>query len=459
MSEPVIVDVTHTQFNPILTAGSHNVSVGQSVELTGTIARSLDGSGYWMRIVQADSGAVLANCTTGTTCTFSDSIGWNENVDPQVRRYKLKVARSNGTGYVWESPTIAVNTMPVRYGIDIAASEATPDTQGNKRWTVTATSDRSVTQAGYWIRIKAANGSSIANCVTGTTCQADYVNNGRYKAYVVKNSTGETFGESFWIDLSNDGAVVLGDRSVDFLDAQDRWSSVEEFCIDVAAYGDHISGASVSDQWLETCTNGDYSTVDLAMLALLRTPDGPRVLATVVILSSSVAIATAFHNAYDTVNGPEPDPSATPTPTATPPSPPPTPVSPVPSTDGTGIRYPDLEQVLIDHNASSLDQQIDDSGQSVSVAEAVHVIARECVARTALAGEDPGLCATTPIFASGADVQEATNWDMTALGGRIIPNVKPHPEWTILHYTPDGAQPGWYRGTPRPRPTATTDSP
>lgn len=434
-SPPVSVDVRRTDFNPILIAGSYNVSVGQSVELTGTIAK--DNTGYWMRIIDLDRGARKV-CTTGTSCTVSDLIGWDAEENPQPRHYKMTVGRSDGRGYVFESPTITVNVMPIRFGVDISANSTT-DAAGNKIWTVTATSDRAVGPAGYYLQIRNANGNVIANCTSGTSCQASNVAAGRYKAYVVKPGSGRVFGESFWIDLSNAGAVVLGNGYSDFVRAQSHWDSVEQFCIDVAAYGDHISGASVSDQWIQACSSGTYPTVDLAMLGLLRTEGGPRVLATVIILAGAVT-ATAWNNAH-TALGPEPDPSATPTPTATPPTSGPT--SPVAPTDANGILVEDLEQNLIDRNGYSLDQQLQSAHSSLTVRQVVHTVARECLDRTALAGEPSTLCRSLPVFASGADVEQATAWDMTALGDRLIPNIKPHPEWALLDYTTNTSYSGW----------------
>lgn len=444
-STPVTVDVQRTEFNPILVAGSYNVSVGRSIELTGTIARTIDNTGYWMRIVDLDRGT-RKNCTAGTTCTVSEAVGWSDNANPQLRRYKLTVGRSDGAGYIWESPIITVNIMPVWFGVDIGATETAPDTNGNKRWTLTATADRTIDTTGYWLRLQNAAGSAITNCTAGTTCEQTNVGAGRYRAVVVKSSTGQIFGKSFLIDLTSSGAVVLGDGYVDFVEAAGNWSSVEEFCIDVAAFGSHTTGASVSDQWLQTCSSGNFTTVEAAMLSLLATPQGRTVLATVIVLAGAVT-TVAWQNATQAGTEPTatPTPEPSPTPTAAPPSPPPTPTSPVPATDGFGINYKGLEQDLIDKNGSALDQQIQAAGAAVSVKSAVSTIARECIARVQLAGSGAESCDDLPIFASGFDVSQATQWDMTALGDRIIPGVPPHPEWALLDYTRTERSPHYWK--------------
>lgn len=419
-SSPVTVDVVRADFHLTLEADSAGINVGDSVELTARTSPSVTGSPYWIRIFDADSGLMVKACTSGDTCTVSVSTYWWQNTSPTPRRFNATVSRSTpSSGYIYSTDPLTVDVMQVRFLVNLSATEIAPDANGHKRFHLVASADRSVTAPGYRLIIRRSNNSSVEICSSGTTCEADVPGLGeRYQAYVYDPGGGGELSKSYWVSLSDDGIKVLGQDGIDFVDAAALFGGASAVCDALLRVGTHFQRATVSDQYL-ACTQGGFISAEHALAWVS------------VVLGTAVVAAVILEQQRNNTAPPEPTP--TPGPTATP-----GPVidaDPVPSPFPPGLGYKDVAQTLKNQNPGLADRL---AGTGITVDTATKILAKECQARLAFPDAEMSDCTTLPIFASGADVQAATEWDAFALSF--------HPEWTRLHYQSKGANTGWYVG-------------
>jgi hypothetical protein len=145
-SSQVTVTVRPYDFAPVLTAERYSVAPRNLIRLSATTSRSVDGTGYRIQIVNTDTGSVVTNCG-GSSCSGAEWVEWAENANPGQHHYLARVQTYGGDDTAGTSGPITVNVHQQRFGLALSVSSTT-GSDGAKRYTVTATSDRSVDATG-----------------------------------------------------------------------------------------------------------------------------------------------------------------------------------------------------------------------------------------------------------------------------------------------------------------------
>jgi diaminopimelate epimerase len=153
-----------------LEAEHSSVKVSESIHLTATAASNVGPTPYTIRIFNADTHGEVASCGTGTTCTASVSVGWEENEHPTTHHYYAEV--NGGTeGLYTRSSEVAVDIEHFVFLVSLSASPSTVTIPAS--YTLKATSSSNVGPTPYSIRI-IENGTNkeVGTCGSGAECSA-----------------------------------------------------------------------------------------------------------------------------------------------------------------------------------------------------------------------------------------------------------------------------------------------
>ena len=166
---------------------------GDVAVVTATTDRSLYSTGYSTRIIDPDSGSTLASCTSGTSCTYSATIGW-QNHNLQDRHFTARVVHTS-SGLVVSESTLTLPVVRYDFALDVSA---TPNpVRSGDAVTVKAAWNRSLYSSGLSARIiDADTGTTLASCSSGSSCTYSFtqpwqnhdVQDRRFKAQIVRTS-------------------------------------------------------------------------------------------------------------------------------------------------------------------------------------------------------------------------------------------------------------------------------
>lgn len=414
-SSQVTVTVRPYDFAPVLTAERYSVAPRNLIRLSATTSRSVDGTGYRIQIVNTDTGSVVTNCG-GSSCSGAEWVEWAENANPGQHHYLARVQTYGGDDTAGTSGPITVNVHQQRFGLALSVSSTT-GSDGAKRYTVTATSDRSVDATGYAIKLRDDHHNVLASC-GGTTCTAYGVAAGSAVRATVEDYVGRIFGASYWWQLSADDATELRSGNVDLFEAAASFASASAVCDAIMGWGTHFARSTLSDEYFACTSAAEAGATTPETLLRIAALAGAGGIASFLIWYSREQTGNPPNAAYP----PPPPSSSDPAPSRLAPDPFP-----------PGFAWEDLAAGLAARNPEVAAQLADPA----SFNAVVKTTAQECLAMLADAGYSLDLCSKLPIFSSGSDVEEATDWDLAALAR--------HPEWHQLTYASKGPNPGWYK--------------
>ena len=155
------------------TVSATEVAVGGTVTVTSTTAFDVGPTPYWTQIYDLTTGARVADCGSGTTCTATVS-----QSTPYFGRYQ---AWLGGQGASPPPPSSQGSTgeMDVAWNaIDVSLSAGNPTTLSSTTYAVnlTAVAAEDVGPTPYFIEIfNVTTGAEVTACATGTTCSNQVV--------------------------------------------------------------------------------------------------------------------------------------------------------------------------------------------------------------------------------------------------------------------------------------------
>ncbi len=384
------------------------------VTVTATMNRDVGQTPYDLALYNETTGQLRAWCTSGTSCVTSEwfnNIGLNE--EPQPQNYRARLVRSGEPdGSVSDVLTVDIRRRLFAIHMSVGA-------YNNGVRNAVATHEADDLPDAMRIVYRKQNGDLHWACQFGEDQCAFPLREGTAYRAQVEDAFGYVYGRTPLYTIGPDDPEALTGSDIDLGELAEMLRPVGAtgICDWLLAHnelGTHVAEASVSDQYL---------ACDAAVAA------GKAVLGTL------MAIAAAEHS--DDVlwflyhQGLE---EQTETPPQDPDYPVPDPVRVPPVLPGTFDVY-DLTDALLERS------HVLTSSEAIS-------IARTClwlVSRAHLNGKHR--CRTLPIFASGADVPEATQHDLEALasqGGA---------QWVQLNYEgPNKPGDGWQRNRCDPQP-------
>jgi hypothetical protein len=150
------------------TVSATDVGVGSTVTVTSTTAFDVGPTAYWTQIYDLTTGARVADCGSGTTCTATV----NQST-PHFGRYEAWLG-GQGASPPPPSSQGATGEMDVAWNaIDVSLSAGNPITLSSTTYAVnlTAVAAQDVGPTPHFIEIfNVTTGAEVAACATGTTC-------------------------------------------------------------------------------------------------------------------------------------------------------------------------------------------------------------------------------------------------------------------------------------------------
>ncbi|HEX5741224.1 MAG TPA: hypothetical protein VFY17_06685 [Pilimelia sp.] len=163
---------------------------GDSVQLTAWANQDVASTVYYIYIYDTDTGQKVADCGSGTTCQASVAVS-----RPGEHRYRAYVAESGATyppsGAQAQSTEVRVRwdaflTLDAR----LEVSDAAPDTGEEVTLTLYGTGTDVGTSPYYLSIFDATDGTAVAVCGAGLSCQAavarDVAGTRRYVGYLAR---------------------------------------------------------------------------------------------------------------------------------------------------------------------------------------------------------------------------------------------------------------------------------
>ncbi len=372
-----------------------------------------------------------------TTCDGSAGGGWEANNAPQpVRLLARMVSLING------QRAEAHVTIPIarrRFKIDLNLQKNSDEIPGQvpAQWTATATTDYSFNGTPYRLIIRQLDGWVVAACMSpfglGLEC-AGSMSAGTVVRATMEDVHGRVYGRSPYYQVTATEAKRLDVGGLDLAILASRFLTARQICDILLTYpkGSHAGQSTVSDQWL-ACDGA--ATAGMTPLQTLLAIAG----------TGGVAGAGA---AWYVISQIETDTPAPPTGPYPPPEPPVDPTDP--PAPPLPLPWMGEEWGAEDIAAELMRRNVDNPELTQTRAD---TIARQCERLAGRAGLIPQEeCVDAPIFAPGADVEEATKHDLDALFGAP-------PQPFTLHYMTPGNDRGWLSTSrampecPSPRPT------
>jgi len=152
-----------------LAANLHTLPTGNVSTLTETSGADIGPSPFYVQIWDTTTGAFLAECGSGTSCSTTVS-----QSTATTHTFTATFAASSRT-YPPTLPQSATATDYITWtGSGMSISLTAPEITINGPGTVTATANINVGPTPYYIQIFDEAGSRIAMCGSGNTCSTGY---------------------------------------------------------------------------------------------------------------------------------------------------------------------------------------------------------------------------------------------------------------------------------------------
>jgi hypothetical protein len=344
-------------------------------------------------------------------------VPWAENPAPKVRVYHAEVRY--GTYVAGRSDPVSVRALRTLFTVTLAFSDRTVAADGKVRYKATATASPTLTGTPYTLRIRSGNGSVVGSCFTDV-CTAPSLGAGTYRATVEDGSAREFGASSSWTLTETEEPREEAVDGIDLVGLAAMLAGDADPCLKLAGFpgASNTSPPSSLNDYQKACET--LRLEGKSMLEILR----HLAAMTPTITGASVIWWLAFQETADA-------------PTWVPPFPPP-PWDPPSGNAGRDAARRALGQSLGATAAALAAFEVARYALDQTQAES---IARACLEYTARIGYNSGQqCVDAPIFASGADVPEATNHDIEALAT--------NPWWVRLNYEYGETKPGsgWQTG-------------
>jgi hypothetical protein len=169
-----------------LGASPQYLAPGGRTTVTAYVNTNVGPTPYWIEIFDASTGANLAICASGSTCSGSEAQG-----GATVHTFVAYVS-GYGTSNPPPSRQVAASINVVWFGISLYASQGTLVTGSTT--TLTAYANADVGPSPYWISIFDQSSGRVALCAAGSSCSVNVTQGAttirQYVAYVGSSSTG-----------------------------------------------------------------------------------------------------------------------------------------------------------------------------------------------------------------------------------------------------------------------------
>ena len=397
-----------TTQNPVLIPDTYSIQV--------EIDRSVNGSGYEMVLINADTGEVISRTTSGAGLWVNQSAGWADNKTAGPRRYNAEVRHIATGKVVSRAKELTVDVNQKFFSVKLAPTGGPP-------WTATATVSPSVTGTGHLIKIRrSGDGEQIASCSTGTSCSAT-VELGTYYATVEDTPEFVAGRSAEWVIDADGAREAMGDD----LDL-------------VALAGAFASGEAICERLLLISQGGetDNTSFPVAYSACKRAlVDGLSKVDILRAIIGAAAGSTALWYLLEKADAPATeDPDGDPPPAAP------------PLLSWSTTQEADVDQML------AKNPKVLRGFPEAERRAKVRTIVKSCQSKLANAGRSPSECLSLPIFVSGdhSSVAEPTDHDRDALNPYYVDpyGKRGNPPWVYLTYDnskPD-SQRSWKNGFP-----------
>lgn len=406
LAGPISVDVQRFVWEVDLVSDRETMRPGETAWITASTNSTVQSTGYSIVLIDRETNQVFKTCASGTTCTGTMSVGWDQNGLVTRKRVRAEVRNDNvpsdvaGTS---KSKSIYVDT----YWHKVSLTATEPAAAGQD-WTLAASAHPQISQLGYTLEIEKDDTGSIRTCSLLTLCNAG-VGDGSYRA-VVRSSSGKSYGESEAIIIDGSNSYPGSMDGIDLMELAAAIGSTRELC-EFVLFGPttHFQEppSTVSDQH-RTCTAGEAA--GLSVHQILR------------LLAAGAGGGAVLWYLMDEVAGNHPQPAPGEEPEVNRPMPPP---------------------IVPDDFDSILDGVI--AGNPGTDPQATEAILRNCYALLRKSGIGRNKCKSIPVFSSGTlDVPEATAHDRNSILGFNI-------GWAQLNYRPRkdtiaaGSPARWYK--------------
>jgi len=407
-SSQVTVEVRPFTWEVSLATSPTAITVPESTLFTATLDRSVSGTGYQIYVIDEDNPGATRECGNGSACYLSRYSSWTENANPMPKRARVEVRDDSGH-VAGQSGSLEVPVKRYLFDVSLEFSKETT-WEGFERDRALATSGISMWGTSHMLKVRRMDGTEICSSNSSDQCGGTVTVGGVYRASA-EDDEGRIFGASPYYTLTADGPRLERIDDVDLALLASMFANAEDICTKLLVYpGTHSMQppSSLSDEY-RVCESS--RTAGKTGIELLRA------------IAAGVTAYGALHFLQREAERPTPAPGTETAEDSEAPQPVPGPV------------LGDVQSVAsaLMARSSRLTQQQADR------------IARQCT----WLGNHKGInsyreCRDKPIFASGSDVPEATNHDLTALART--------PTWVELNYRPRSDNPsaeGWYSGDSR----------
>lgn len=400
-------------FDVTLTSSSTMVKPGESFALTATTNRTTAGTGYYIYVIDDATGATLGACM-GSSCEVWVSVPMSENVAPKSRRYHAEVREYGATHVAGRSDQVQVIGVRATFSVDLSFSDRTIASDGKVRYLATASASPTLAGTSYYLRIRNGSNSVIASCLVTSPCSSSGgVPAGTYRATVEDISAREFGASSSWTLSETDPPREDAIDGLDLVGLAALLATDSDPCLKLAGFpgAPDTSPPSTINDYQKACEAWRFEgrpMIQIIRDLAARTPT---------IAGASVVWWLLLQGATDAPTTPFSPPVPTDPPTSE------------PKSDGArrawGKAFTATAATLI--GLDTVKYQLD--------AKQAEVVARKCIEYTARVGQNSeDECRTTPIFASGSDVAEATAHDIVALSV--------YPPWVRLNRELGSTKPG-----------------
>lgn len=231
------------------------LTVGDSVRLTVTATRGLDGSGYQIAIVDSSFNPVYGPCASGTTCGESIT-----KSSPATITYVGVVEKSSSGRIVYSDTPITVVWAPPQPPTKISLVADHTFVPNNATVTLTAQTDLSVTGTGYEIQIVASNGYVETTCTSGSSCPLQatpgYSTQFTYSAYVDQGYPNGVLRTSSPVTVTWDAVYLQVDTTTPPQGQNSvGYQATSDIAVDGTGYRIEVYDVT-ANQLLSSCTSG-----------------------------------------------------------------------------------------------------------------------------------------------------------------------------------------------------------
>ncbi|HLJ68945.1 MAG TPA: hypothetical protein VKX16_16455 [Chloroflexota bacterium] len=143
--------------------------VGQNVTFTAKASRAVDEGSFHITIVDALTNRTVQDCATGDTCAYvhTEAAAKQLTLRAEVTDSQGAILDTSGPVVMsWEASSLELTVSPERQNFAIGHSA-----------TLTLQSDRGADGTTTFLKIVGSDGSTVATCNTGTSCEGKATSN------------------------------------------------------------------------------------------------------------------------------------------------------------------------------------------------------------------------------------------------------------------------------------------